>query len=163
MYIRQANPGVGKNCDAGPDGVCGHSVQINPGNIYNLQWIENGQGTSVKISKGDAGFGSGILQFEYTKNDALWWDLSDLDGRGPSLVGTPFRGDNVKVSPTGNGSGQNTCLKIRCQAGQVCLDSYQHPPDHNTKWCPGNTGDMWLDLCQPTDQFNNKREAVLEV
>lgn len=87
-------------------------------------------------------------------------DLSDLDGRGPGLVGTPFRNDNVKISPTGPGSGQGTCVKIRCAAGKVCLDSYQHPDDPNTKFCPLNTGDMWIDLCQPTSQFNSKRAVA---
>ncbi|KAH8882674.1 hypothetical protein GQ53DRAFT_772320 [Thozetella sp. PMI_491] len=159
VYIRQANPGVGGaghwNCDAGPDGVCGHYAQINPGQILNLPWIANGQGTSVKVSKNDPGFNSGIIQLEYTKNDALWWDLSNLDGRGPGLVGTPFGNDNVKVTPTGNGHAAGTCTLIRCYAGTLCRDAYQTPTDSATRWCPGDTGDMWLDLCEPTQYFNN--------
>jgi hypothetical protein len=124
--------------------------------MSNLGWIADGAGTSVKIAK-DSSF-SGVLQFEYAAGSGgVYWDLSDLDGAGAGLVGTPFAQDNVKVSPTGNGEGTGTCLKIRCSAGQVCLDSYQHPDDVNTRYCPGDTGDMFLDLCQPTDGFNNKR------
>jgi hypothetical protein len=121
-----------------------------------LDWIANGDGTSVKISK-TSDFGSGILQFEYTmSSDGLYWDLSDLDGAGSGLVGTPFANDNVKVSPTGDGEGSGTCVKIRCAAGTVCTDAYQNPDDNNTRFCPADTGDMWLDLCEATDLFNNK-------
>ncbi len=120
----------GGSCNKGPNGQCqgqgGAPFRINSREIKGFDWIRD-SGTSVKISKNDEGFGSGILQFEYTyaTRDGLYWDLSDLDGRGPGLVGTPFFNDNVKLSPTGNGEGRGTCVKIRCRAGQVCLDSYQ--------------------------------------
>jgi len=156
----------GGSCNMGPNDKCQGTSGAAPwtvssGSILRLDWIRD-SGTSIKISKNDADFRSGILQFEYTyaSNSGIYWDLSDLDGKGAGLVGTPFRNDNVKISPTGNGSGQGTCVKVRCPAGNVCLDSYQHPDDPNTRWCPLNTGDLWVDLCQPNGEFNNKRQVV---
>lgn len=150
------------SCDFGTDGLC-----ISDGStpwmlasgtgqsILGLEYIADGVGTSVKISKD--GVPDGVLQYEYNvvggEYGGVYWDLSDLDGSGNGLVGTPFRNDNVKVTPTGSGTGTGTCVAIRCAAGSVCLDSYQHPDDPNTKWCPIDTGDIWLDLCMPNDQF----------
>ncbi|KAK3313254.1 hypothetical protein B0H66DRAFT_389196 [Apodospora peruviana] len=168
VYVAQSHCG---SCDYGEEGKgkClrdgGKPIAIAGGNgkgsERRIEYNRGGCGTSIKISKGDSSFRSGILQFEYNwPADGMYWDLSDLDGKGNGLVGTPFRNDNVKVSPTGAGEGQGTCLKIRCPAGKVCLDSYQHPADPNTRYCPANTGDMWLDLCQPNGGFNNKRETI---
>ncbi|KAJ3136781.1 hypothetical protein HK100_001285 [Physocladia obscura] len=136
------------SCNYGPGGSasnCGGDWAIAPNSITNFPWIADSEGTSVKISKSGV---SGILQFEYTLSDNLYWDLSDLDGSGPGLVGTPFSGDNVKVSPTGNGSGSGTCVQLKCPAGQLCVDAYQNPDDSDTRACPTNTGVMWLDLCE---------------
>ncbi|KAH8892210.1 hypothetical protein GQ53DRAFT_841045 [Thozetella sp. PMI_491] len=162
IYIYQSNGG---GCNSGPNGICQGNAGaapfvVNPGNIIYLGWIQNGQGTSVKISKGDVNFNSGILQFEYAFTNGLYWDLSNLDGSASGLVGTPFYHDNVKISPTGAGEGQGTCLKIRCPAGQICLDAYQNPDDVKTRFCPLNTGDFWVDLCQPQAQFVTKRETI---
>jgi hypothetical protein len=100
------------DCDKGyqSDRCQGDPWLISAHTILKMDYhVENNIGTSVKISKGDKGFRSGILQFEYSfAPDGFYWDLSDLDGNGPSLVGTPFRNDNVKATPTGNGSGVNT-------------------------------------------------------
>jgi len=157
------------SCDFGQDGNCitdGSSPWVIPSgtgdSILGLDYIADGVGTSVKIAK-DGG-PEGILQFEYNvvmdgDYRGLYWDLSDLDGSGPGLVGTPFFYDNVKVTPTGNGVGMGTCVTIRCTAGQVCLDSYQHPDDPNTKHCPVDTGDLWLDLCMPGDLFEARSTA----
>lgn len=151
------------SCDYGTDGRCitdGSVPWYIPAgtgqSILNLGYDTDGVGTSVKISKD--GVASGILQFEYTVAagvyGGLYWDLSDIDGSAPGLAGTPFANDNVGVSPTGNGVGVGTCVAIRCAAGTVCLDSYQVPDDPNTRTCPVDTGDMWLDLCMPQDLFN---------
>ncbi|KAM7203195.1 hypothetical protein V8F20_004137 [Naviculisporaceae sp. PSN 640] len=160
VYIYQSHCG---KCNKGLDDRCdwegGRPWAVPQGSIHTIDMIGGGCGASVKISRGDASFRSGILQYEYNVADGIYWDLSDLDGSGNGLVGTPFRNANVKVSPTGPGEGQGTCVKIRCPAGQVCLDSYQHPDDPNTKWCPLNTGPMWLDLCQPSPNFNNRRDV----
>ncbi|KAK3937133.1 hypothetical protein QBC46DRAFT_417090 [Diplogelasinospora grovesii] len=168
VYIYQSNNGL---CDSGPNAICSGSPGAAPyvipagsgqsSSVIDLGWIKNGHGTAVKMSKGDASFRSGILQYEYTwaPGDGLYWDLSDLDGSGPGLVGTPFAHDNVKIGPTGAGEGQGTCVKIRCAAGQLCRNAYQTPDDSDTRWCPLDTGDMWIDLCQPTPAFNNKREV----
>ncbi|KAG9256200.1 uncharacterized protein F5Z01DRAFT_634529 [Emericellopsis atlantica] len=157
------------NCDHGPDGRCirdgGVPWYIPPGSgqsILSHAW--DGETVSLKLSKD--GSPPGVLQFEYSQTfgewGGIWWDLSDLDGSGNGLVGTPFRNDNVGVTPTGSGSGQGTCVKIRCGAGSVCLDSYQHPDDPNTKYCPLDTGDMWLDLCMPPDLFYQQSLVVLD-
>lgn len=151
------------SCDYGMDGNCGSAPWVIPagtGNsILNLGYITDGIGTSIKISKD--GVSSGVLQFEYTvasgQFGGLYWDLSDLDGSGGGLVGTPFANDNVGISPTGNGANTGTCVQIRCAAGQVCLDSYQTPDDANTRTCPVDTGDMWLDLCMPQNIFGALR------
>uniref|UniRef100_A0A8H7KCF0 Antigenic thaumatin-like protein n=1 Tax=Bionectria ochroleuca TaxID=29856 RepID=A0A8H7KCF0_BIOOC len=152
-------------CDSGPDGVCvtagGTPWTIKKGGISTFDWIANGDGTSLKISKKGV---EGVLQFEYAmatgEYGGLYWDLSDLDGKGNGLVGTPFFNDNVKVSPTGKGVGTGTCVQLRCTAGQTCVDSYQHPDDPNTKNCPVDTGDMWLDLCQPVHIFTTRDEEA---
>ncbi|CAM1501405.1 Fc.00g105670.m01.CDS01 [Cosmosporella sp. VM-42] len=146
------------SCDYGTNSkVCGSSpFVVNTNSVLGFDWIVDGAGTSMKISKPGV---AGVLQFEYAVSDGIYWDLSDLDGDGPGLVGTPFGYDNVKVTPTGNGFGSGTCLKIHCRAGQTCLDSYQHPDDKNTRWCPKDTGDMWIDLCQPDPDFSTKRAA----
>jgi Bys1 family protein len=97
-----------------------------------IPWIKNGQGTSVKIAK-DSSFGK-ILQVEYTfTGPTLFWDLSNLDGSGASITGTPFAGDNVKISPSGAGVGSGTCKAIKCTADKTCADAYQHPDDTATK------------------------------
>jgi hypothetical protein len=63
----------------------------------------------------------------------MFWDLSDLDGNGAALVGTPFVGDNVMITPVGEGTGVGTCVTLGCPAGQICLDAYQHPDDSDTR------------------------------
>jgi hypothetical protein len=118
-----------------------------------VAWGSN-TGTSLKIGR-DSSPQAPILQFEYTASDNLYFDLSNIDGAGPARTGSPFYWENVKLSPTGNGEGQGTCVKIRCRSGQVCVNAYQAPEDPNTKACPLSTGDMWLDLCQPDPQFSN--------
>lgn len=105
----------------------------------------------MKISK-VASFDQGILQFEYTvdqdEDPGIYWDLSNLDGAGSGLVGTPFANDNVKISTTGDGSNVNSCNKIRCPAGQVCDGAFlAYNDDAKVHWCPSDTGVMWVDLC----------------
>lgn len=107
------------------------------------------------------------MQYEYTlstnaNSGGLYWDLSMLDGNGPSRTGSPWYNDNVKVSPTGAGSGSGTCIQFRCAAGQVCRDAYQTPSQTATRFCPTNTGDMFIDLCEPNPQFSNRRREIME-
>ncbi len=66
-------------------------------------------------------------------NGSNYWDLSDLDGRGADLVGTPFANDNVKISPVGNGTGTGNCVPITCPAGQICVDAYLLPEETKTR------------------------------
>jgi len=100
-----------------------------------------------------------ILQYEYTITDGkLWFDISNLDGAGASMVGTPFYTQNVKVTPTGAGFNSkecNTCIQIKCPAGQICRDAYQEPEQQATHSCPQDGSDMWLDLCEPDQYFAN--------
>lgn len=153
VYIRTAQ---GAGCETGKGGCIGEGNKpwhLGPGKDKTT-WKHSWAGEAISIKIGKEGH-EGILQFEYSsKPEGIWWNLSDLDGEGPGLVGTPFRDDNVGVTPNGNGVGQGTCVKIRCAANSVCLDSYQHPDDPNTKYCPRNTGDMVLDLCMPKDMFS---------
>jgi hypothetical protein len=83
-----------------------------------------------------------------------------LDGAGSGLVGTPFAQDNVKISPTGAGTGSGTCVTLKCEAGKVCKDAYQKPDQTATRSCPLNTGTMWIDLCEPGAKFNSRDVAV---
>ncbi|KAJ1323546.1 hypothetical protein MN608_10790 [Microdochium nivale] len=136
--------------------------QIKTGKSISFSWIGDGQGASVKMYK-DA-FNK-VLQFEYalTKTGAykgLYWDLSDIDGAGPDHAGTPWRKDNVHIKPSGNGAGSGTCEPLKCKANEICRDSYQRPADKKTRYCPVNTGDMWIALCQPNSQFNARAEAA---
>ncbi|KAI9650225.1 hypothetical protein NHQ30_000238 [Ciborinia camelliae] len=173
VYIYKSNNG---GCNAGSNGACSTDSNASPwripaGNgassILNLPWDTDGQGTAVKIAKtSDWQTTPPILQFEYTwvtgQYSALYWDLSDLDGSGSGLVGTPFMNDNVKVSPTGTGSGSGTCNKLRCASGALCKDAYNTPDQAATRACPLTTGNMWLDLCEPTSLFSSKREIGFE-
>jgi hypothetical protein len=135
VYIYQSNDG---GCDKGPNGICQGQPGAAPYTLppgtqgQSIAWINNGQGTSVKVAK-DPSFGQ-ILQVEYTfTGPTLFWDLSNLDGAGASVTGTPFAADNVKISPSGAGLGTGTCNVIKCTANQVCADAYQHPDDTATK------------------------------
>lgn len=146
-------------CETGADGGCtadgSEPWRLEPGtgeSIATVEYIEDGVGASIKISKDDVP--DGVLQFEYNVSDFLYYDLSDLDGNGGGLVGTPFADQNVKVTPTGNGALIDHCIEIRCTANEVCLGSYQDPNDVNTNTCPLDTGDLWLDLCMPPDIFD---------
>ena len=149
------------SCNLGPNEICQGSAgaapwAVVPGAVAHFARFGWDVGTSIKIAKDDPTLASGILQFEYTwrSDDGIYWNLSDLDGRGAGLVGTPFADDSVVVTPTGAGVGEGTCAEIRCEAGAVCADSYQHPEDHNTRWCPLAIGEMWLDLCLPDQEFH---------
>jgi hypothetical protein len=89
----------------------------------------------------DNGLGKiGILQFEYKLAPAspptpqvLYWDLSDLDGVGGGLVGSPFHNENVKATPYNNGTGLNGCHQIRCPQGKLCRAAYDTPNDVDTR------------------------------
>jgi hypothetical protein len=137
------------NQDAGQaDGL--PSLTLSPGSSEDLGWHKDphgiGAGTAVKLSPEDA---AGVLQFEYTFSDNMYWDLSDLDGGGAGVVTSPFRDWNVVVTPTGNGAseGGNGCSPIFCEAGQTCEESYQYPDQAATRACPADVGDFFLDLC----------------
>ncbi|KAK1753032.1 hypothetical protein QBC47DRAFT_462710 [Echria macrotheca] len=140
VYIYRSSSG---SCNLGENNICQGVAGSIPwtipsGTVRRFDWIKD-SGTAIKISR-DPAWGSGILQFE---------DISDLDGRGPGLLGSPFRDDNVKITPTGPGSGSGTCVQVRCPAGSVCRDAYQQPDDLKTNFCPDDVGDMWIDLCHP--------------
>ena len=145
----------GEGCDSGPDGCTrdGHDPwRLDPGSGQSI-WRHPWAGDAVSIKIGKEGK-KGILQYEYSSNDGgIWWNLSDLDGGGPGLVGTPFQADNVGITPSGAGAGKGTCIKIRCAAHKTCADSYQDPADPKTKYCPRDTGDMTVDLCMPRKSF----------
>ncbi|KAK0390633.1 hypothetical protein NLU13_0137 [Sarocladium strictum] len=136
-------------CDKGPDGCTrdGSEPWKLGGNKKKSVWRHAWQGDAVSVKIGKKGK-DGILQYEYSHNGAgLWWNLSDLDGKGPGLVGTPFRSDRVGITPSGEGSGQGNCVKIRCKPDE-------NPDDPKTRYCPKNTGDMTLDLCMPKLEFS---------
>lgn len=147
-------------CNHGPNGICfdqpGAAPFTIPGGRNTLAFplIADGQGTSIKISNGN---NPGVLQYEYTVSDTLFWDISDIDGAGAASAGSPFFNQNVKVTPTGNGVGQGTCTQLKCPAGQICADAYNAPDETKTRACPADTGDQWLDLCEPDPWFGNKR------
>jgi hypothetical protein len=63
----------------------------------------------------------------------LYWDLSDLDGVGGGLVGSPFHNENVKATPYSNGTGLNGCHQIRCPQGKLCRAAYDTPNDVDTR------------------------------
>ncbi|KAH8172877.1 hypothetical protein LIA77_07132 [Sarocladium implicatum] len=146
-------------CDTGPDGCTrdgNEPWRLKHGkkpSIWRHKW--NGSAVSVKIGKKGK---KGILQYEYS-NDAggHWWNISDLDGKGGGLVGSPFRGNHVGVTVSGKGAGVGNCTNIRCPPHKVCHDSYQDPYEEKTRWCPRDTGDMTLDLCMPKKYFGDGR------
>ena len=100
------------------------------------------------------------MQYEYTvSGGTLFWDLSDIDGAGAATDGSPFSDQNVKVTPTGNGVGKGTCTQIKCPANQLCGQAYNAPDEIKTRACSADTGDMWLDLCEPDSSFSKKKHA----
>ncbi|TVY14547.1 Secreted thaumatin-like protein cetA [Lachnellula arida] len=143
-------------CNAGPNGICsGHSGAAPfdiPANHHSIgiPLISDGEGSSIKMtfSNGDS---SNPLQYEYTiAGGNLFWDLSAINSPGPS---DPFYKEDVKVTPTGKGVGTGTCTALKCPANQVCADAYNAPEEVKTRACPADTGDMWVDLCMPTQSF----------
>jgi hypothetical protein len=152
VFIRTSQ---GDQCEMGKGGCINDGFKpwkVPKGkHTWSQEWL--GMSVSVKISKDGE---EGILQYEYSHEPAgLWWNLSDLDGEGPGLVGTPFRADDVGITPSGNGYMVGDCVDIRCKANEVCLDSYQHPDDPKTRWCPTDTGVMHVDLCIPKKDFED--------
>ena len=143
VYIWQSLDG---GCDGGPV-ACTPVQNTNPwaveaGSTWSHSWT-NGA-TSLKIgttTPSDNGLGKiGILQFEYKLAPAspptpqvLYWDLSDLDGVGGGLVGSPFHNENVKATPYNNGTGLNGCHQIRCPQGKLCRAAYDTPNDVDTR------------------------------
>ena len=99
----------------------------------------------------------GILQFEYARPvDGIYWDLSDLDGVDANVAGSPFRSDNVRVTPETPALGTGTCNEILCPAHIVCNGSYQNPNDELTRHCPPSTDRLLVDLCIPDAIFEAK-------
>lgn len=91
-------------------------------------------GKSIKITRKK--YSSEVFQFEYNlieKEGKLYFDLSDLDGKSPSVSGSPFYEFNVKATPHGIGVGDGTCATIRCEAEEICEEAYQTPTDEATK------------------------------
>jgi hypothetical protein len=88
--------------------------------------------TSIKINLGPPS--AAILQFEYSlwSND-LFYDLSDIDGTAPGIVGSPFYNENVKLTPTGNNAGVDVCVEIVCPMGSLCEEAYNESADVATK------------------------------
>lgn len=160
VYIMQS---TGASGDYGPGGAYKPwtiTASNGKGNILSLPWnTSTSGGTSVKISKSANLPLTNILQLEYDLSTDLFFDLSNLDGTGDGRVGTPFANDNVKVSPTGAGANVSPCTQVKCVAGKTCSQAYQQPNDPDTLVCPLNTGDMWLDLCEPTPQFNSRKRS----
>jgi hypothetical protein len=78
------------------------------------------------------------IQLEYTintSNQMNFWDLSNIDGLGPGLAGTPFAKDNVLITPkvTKPIDTYPTCGLIWCKANTTCYDAYQYPSQEATK------------------------------
>ena len=88
--------------------------------------------TSIKITWSSPPT-DGVLQFEYTLSDNLYWDLSDIDGSAPKVVGSPFYNENVKLTPTGDGAGVSPCMAIVCPPGTLCQEAYNKSDDSATK------------------------------
>ncbi|KAK0667481.1 hypothetical protein QBC41DRAFT_395904 [Cercophora samala] len=164
VYIYLSEHG---SCNFGKGGLCFKEPwNIAQGGSERLPIRKRDMGVSVKMSKGDPDFKSGLFQFEYCHTEGrdpyngLYWNLSDLDGKGASLVGSPFYHDHVKVTPSGRGFGQGDCVTIRCAADQTCYNSFQFPEDNvNVNYCPLDTGDFTIDLClskQDLDAGNDR-------
>ncbi|TVY27235.1 Secreted thaumatin-like protein cetA [Lachnellula hyalina] len=138
------------DCDHGENGICsgrpGSAPFVIPANQHSIgiDLISDGAGSSIKMTFAN-GDSHTPLQYEYTiAGGNIYWDLSAIDS------------ENVKVTPTGNGVGQGSCTAIKCPANQFCGDAYNKPEDTKTKACPVDTGDMWVDLCMPTQSFKRQ-------
>ncbi|PQE03445.1 Antigenic thaumatin protein [Rutstroemia sp. NJR-2017a BBW] len=171
VYIFQS---TGGSCDKGTNGLCSTDKNATPWHIkagngasstLTLPFGTDGKGTSIKIAKvSNWSTQPPVLQFEYSwtvgQYAGLYWDLSDLDGSGSGLVGSPFTQDNVKISPTGAGTGSGSCLVLKCPSGALCKDAYNVPDQTATRSCPLNTGTMWIDLCEPKATFKRNDVAI---
>ncbi|TVY32931.1 Secreted thaumatin-like protein [Lachnellula occidentalis] len=148
------------DCNSGPNGICsghpGGSPFVIPANHHSIgiDLVSDGAGSSIKMQFGN-GDSNNPLQYEYTiAGGNMFWDLSAINSAGPN---DPFYKENVKVTPTGKGVGSGSCSAVKCPANQVCGDAYNQPDEVKTRACPADTGDMWVDLCMPTQSF--KRNA----
>jgi len=164
VYVYQSVNGA---CNTGANGKCGSSGWKIPAgkgssSTQHFDFIDK-QSVSLKVSKvkwDGINQQPPLLQYEYAVTDNLYWDLSDLDGSGSGRPGSPFHGDNVKITPTGDVSHSDSCKQFRCPANQTCKDAYNTPSQVATRACPTDTGTQWLDLCEPSKQFNSKREVA---
>ncbi|KAF4633119.1 hypothetical protein G7Y89_g5001 [Cudoniella acicularis] len=146
VYIRTSHNGA---CDVGADGTTcyGTPFEVDQGQTQQFDFIADGEGTSIKIAT-NADVNNGILQFEYTVSDNIYWDVSDLDGVGAARVGSPFSGDNVWTGPVGGSSvGQGTCTPVICLANQICQDAYQQPDQKATHGCQDMSTNFQMFLC----------------
>lgn len=96
-------------------------------------------GISIKISPTIDD--TSIVQFEYTLDDKLWYDLSNVNGN-------PFRSSDLLLSSKGT-----TCQDIACPAGESnCKMAYTvFDDDYATHACDGGI-DLTLTMCAAHDK-----------
>ena len=74
-----------------------------------------------------------ILQFEYTWDNGIYWDLSYLNGGVGLTVGTPFEGSTVGVGPVTASDESATCSYLSCGPDyEACADVYVTPDSDAT-------------------------------
>jgi len=106
----------------------GEPWSITPQGTTYIPFVQDTLGTSIKIAK-DKSFSS-VLQFEYTINDVIYWDISLLNGGTGGTVGTPFEDQAIAMGPITAGS--DTCAYVKCSSSP-CQDAYTSPWDADTR------------------------------
>lgn len=123
------------------------TLDSNSGN-YSETYRTNadGGGISLKISRDQSQ--SEVTQFEYTLNNDLWYDISNINGY-------PFEKYGLTLIPTGA-----NCPNVLCAAGvSQCHDAYNVPTDdHATSMCDIES-DTVLVLCSGEAGADNADEG----
>ena len=140
IFVKESNKVINgdaskpeQNCDMGPNkkGCPSDPWTINGGDRITIDMFKS-DSTSVKFSRDNDWQNPKVTQFEYTQNDKFWFDISDIDGKGKGITGSPFFDENVMAWTDGDRTGSNTCIPIKCEKNKICQDAYQFPDDKKT-------------------------------
>lgn len=133
---------------------------IQPGEAWSEEFYskKDGGGPSIKITTTKSlDQATSLTQLEYTSNDKLWYDLSNIDLGHTGAA--PFAGHVLDLVPS-----YEACNRIICPAETpVCNAAYNAPNDVRTSACGGDT-DLFLEVCQPAvnakKSFKNLKSLV---
>jgi hypothetical protein len=121
------------------DHAPGSAVVLAPGGKYSEAYQTPSQGgVSIKIASENSVAGP-ISQFEYTLDGKIWYDISNINCKGPAC---PFQPYGMSLQ---SGSG---CPTVSCPGGEaLCSGAYNNPDDNWASLACGASSDTAVYLC----------------